>query len=355
MKSKITISILSLVIIFSLSCSKDSVFTPIDKRAENIGEIKLQLEELYTNAIFPINQDLLKEIALLKTNATLLSTSNTLQQLEKVQTNWTTLAITWRKAELFNVGPINNSFIHYKINRWPIDKDEIDTYIETETSILDDFTISIGSSSKGITSLEYLLFESSFSFDANDDNKIAYINSVIFELENNFNNLNSAWESYREEFISSTEIGITGSQNRIHNTISSLVEKIIITKLGKAIENIENTPNDYLEAGISENSLEFIKTNFEIIEYCFSESAGFNSYLTKIDETELVTKINNALSECELKLNDFSESFKTSLAKKETGKMENLQESFNSLLAIIKIDMAATLGNTITISDNDGD
>lgn len=355
MKVKITFSILSLLLIFSLSCSEDSVFTPTDKRAENIGEIELQLEELYTNAIIPINQDLMEEIAVLKASATLLAENNTQQQLEVVQTNWTTLATTWRKAELFNIGPINSSFIHYKINRWPIDKDRIDTYIETEATIPEEFATGIGSSSKGITSLEYLLFESNFSFDANDENKLAYINSVIFELESNFNDLNSSWEFYKEEFISSTEEGITGGQNRIHNAISSLTEKIIISKLGKSIEYVENTQDAYLEAGFSENSLEFIKTNFEIISFCFTYTAGFNSYLTKIDETELVTKINDALSACELKLNDFTESFKTSLEKKDTEKMETLQESFNALLAIIKIEMTATLGNTITISDNDGD
>lgn len=355
MKLKVVFSVLILFLGISISCSESSVFVPIDKRAENIGEIELQLKAIYTKAIAPINLELLEKISTLKTSASLLTSNNTQQQLENVQTDWIEVATTWRKAELFNIGPINGSFIHYTINRWPIDQEKIEDYISTETNIPIDFAQGIGSSSKGIASLEYLLFESDFSFDANDKNKIAYINSVVTELENNFTTLKNLWETYQEEFITSTEVGITGGQNRIHNAISGLIEKINISKIGKPIENIENTPIEYLEAGYSEKSLTFVKTNFEIIKFCFVDEDGFNSYLTKIEEPELVVEINNALATCELELNNFTGSFKNSLATKNTAHMENLKDAFNTLLKITKTDMAAVLGNTITISDNDGD
>lgn len=339
----------------TIGCSDESTLLPTDKRTENIASIELQLEELYTDIISPINKDLIAKITILKSNAALLSTNNTQQQLDIVKDNWISVATIWRKSELFNVGPVNSSFIHYKINRWPIDQERIDNYIINEEDIPINFVETIGSSSKGITALEYLLFETTFNFSQDDIKKIAYINSIILDIENNCIELDNIWESYKEEFTSSTEEGLTGSQNRIHNAISSLTEKIIISKLGKAIENIDHTPIDYLEAGYSENSMTFIKTNFEIIKQCFTSSNGFNAYLLKVDEAETVSDINTALDRCELQVNSFSGSLKNSIENKDTEKAEAIKESFNALLKIIKVDMAITLGNTITISDNDGD
>jgi predicted lipoprotein len=353
------ITLIALVSIL-ISCNNDGTISQDEFQISYYRTI--QLENTYDNEITPIHQDFSLSTAELAIKGQVFGNSITSQNLTNLKEQWKTIAADWKKCELYDIGLVRNSFIHYTINTWPTNPTFIENNITTVTTIDEVYIASVGFSSKGISAIEYLLFDSdeatTLADFQNSQARVDYLNSCISELHTNSNTVISLWAAYKDEFIAATENGISGSQNQLINNMVALLEEIIMSKLNNAIN--QNDSEEF-EAYRSDYSLNLIASNIEVLHRCFTGDfdetpyrIGFKKYLVDLGFLDLAADIDDKFNAVTFKINSMNSSLNSGLATTP----ENITELvtlIEDVLFVVKIDMSQAIGSTITFNDNDGD
>ena len=361
-------SIIATVLLFLWSCNSDGI-------SESEYQIQYtrtaQLENIYENEIIVLSNDFVLSTGLLETSIQNFKTATTLENLINVQENWIAALKIWKQLELYNLGAVENSFIHFEINRWATNTSNIDDNIEGNETLDAAFIASKGSSSKGLSALEYLLFSSeenqevvnSFTSEINFERKLDYLVALSINLKTKSQDLLSIWQDEKTSFISSIENGITGSQNQLTNAMINLIEEIIISKLGNPLGDktggIINI--DALEATRSKTSIIIIQEHLNALKKCYTGQLlendinwGFDNYLSLIEKNDLNASIIAAFAACQTKIDVITTPLVLELETTPEN-VTNLQDAFRDLLVLIKIDLSNAIGATVTLSDNDGD
>jgi predicted lipoprotein len=361
-------SIIATVLLFLWSCNSDGI-------SESEYQIQYtrtaQLENIYENEIIVLSNDFVLSTGLLETSIQNFKTATTLENLINVQENWIAALKIWKQLELYNLGAVENSFIHFEINRWATNTSNIDDNIEGNETLDAAFIASKGSSSKGLSALEYLLFSSeenqevvnSFTSEINFERKLDYLVALSINLKTKSQDLLSIWQDEKTGFISSIENGITGSQNQLTNAMINLIEEIIISKLGNPLGDktggIINI--DALEATRSKTSIIIIQEHLNALKKCYTGQLlendinwGFDNYLSLIEKNDLNASIIAAFAACQTKIDVITTPLVLELETTPEN-VTNLQDAFRDLLVLIKIDLSNAIGATVTLSDNDGD
>jgi predicted lipoprotein len=346
----------TILIVFLTNCESGTISESEYLTSFNRSE---QLVKLYDNRIIPLHDELYQEAIVLEEKTNLfISTKNEIH-LNSLREQWKKTTEVWKQCELFDIAAISSSFIHFRIHRWPTDTDKILQLIDG-TEIIN--TISIegkGSSVKGFAAMEYLLFSNETIDFVNSERKTQYLLSLSTNLKNNISELKELWLSSENDFKTATENGISGSQNLLMNAIINSIEETVLVRIGKAIND---NNSEVLEAHYSEYSLVLIQNTLSSIKQCFTaeyntnhRKTGFVFYLKELNNEQLATNIVDQIEICETQLATFPNSFKSDIENNNSTEIKKLLESFNDLLYLIKIDMANSIGSTITFSDNDGD
>jgi len=343
-----------------ISCKNDGTTT--SDEYTNRYYKREQLNNIYENEIIPLHQQFATETQTLSNQALSFSNNINTENLTQLKQQWKAATSVWKKCELYDIGEIKNSFIHYTINSWPANTSFIENNITTVTTINESYISSIGSSSKGIVAIEYLLFNSDEATTINNfqnsSSRLDYLNACIAQLHTNSNTILNQWIVYHNEFVTSIQDGISGSQNEIINNMVALLEEIIMSKLNNAISQ-----NNYtgFEAFRSDYSLEMIKNNITATHRCYTgdfrftpNRIGFKKYLTELGNAELAAEIDKQFNIVISKIDGTNPSLNSTLTDN-TAIINELKTEIETLLFLIKIEMSQAIGSTITFNDNDGD
>lgn len=351
-----------------ISC-KDAVISEDEYQIQHFREA--QLKNIFTNEIVTLSDNFITKTTDLVTSVESFQHTKSIEKLREAQEKWLAMLKVWKRLELYNLGAVEDSFIHFEINRWETNINNINSYVNGSETINEAFIASKGSSSKGISAIEYLLFSSeantrilqTFTTDANYQRRLQYLVALAENLQTKATELKALWVADEQNFISSLESGISGSQNQLTNAMIVLIEEIVISKLGNPLGNSNGgTVNPaILEAHRSATSLTIIQEHLNALKRCYLGSFrddvirwGYDDYLRLIGNEDLNNKVLEAFENCQEKINVISNPLKTEIVEN-TQKVTELRQSFNDLLVLIKVDLANTIGTTVTISDNDGD
>ena len=354
------IIIISAIACIIISCKNDGT-TTADEYTNRYYK-REQLNNIYENEIIPLHQQFSIETQTLTNEVLNFSNNINLETLIKLKQQWKVATSVWKKCELYDIGAIKNSFIHYTINSWPANTSFIENNIATTTIINESYITSIGSSSKGVSGIEYLLFNSdeitTISAFQNSSSRLDYLTASIAELHTNSATILNQWIVYHNEFVTNIHEGISGSQNEIINNMIALLEEIIMSKLNNAINQNDNTE---FEAFRSDFSLEMIKSNIITLQRCYTGDFSFTPYrigyrkiLIELGNEELANEINEKFNSVISKINAMNPSLNSSLANN-IEEINELKTDLEALLFLIKIEMSQAIGSTITFNDNDGD
>lgn len=329
-----------------------------------------QLTNIYENEVTPLNNQFIDETEELVTLIGNFSQEKTDTNLILVQNQWLKTVKIWKQIELYNVGEIADSFIHSEIGFWPSNKDFIENFIAEGTLINEAYIATKGVSSKGINGLEYLLFNdtneqvmASFTEGSSWQNRLFYLIAVAENLHSKALELKASWINYAPTFTANLENGVDGSQNQVINQMVSIIEEILIGKLGKPLGDIDNgnVAINKLEAARSGASLEIIQQHLISLKRCYKGDfaqtpfrIGFDDFLTLIGSEPFSIKIAEQFKVCQEKIDAIQQPLKKELLSNPESVID-LKNSFTDLLVLIKVDMANVLGSTITFNDNDGD
>lgn len=349
-----------------ISCKND------DTSPSNDTEVLLraQLRNIYENEVIGLNTDFVQATTILEQVAKTFQNEVNSQNLEQAREQWRNVQLIWKRLELYDLGDVANSFVAFEINRWPTNPTRIENNIIGTEPLNESFIASQGSSSKGISGIEYLLFPSEENQDIltlfsgeNANRRTQYLVAMTENLSIKAVELNNIWEAYSPTFTTALENGINGGQNQVANAMITLIEEIILSKLGRALgdANGGTIAIDELEAFRSAFSKSIIQQHLIALERCYSgnfssttSTTGFDDFLMRLDQAVLAERIEDQFAACQTALNGISGSIADALQTNSTSTMA-LRTAFRDLLVLIKVDMANTLGVTVTFNDNDGD
>ena len=370
--------IVALIITMAFACSSNDDqkdISDIELNDTNIGVEALkqrQFEQVYQNEISILLSELVAKTEGMVLKAKLFQNIQNANNLNDLQKAWKDLQFTWKALELYDIGPVAQTFISFELNRWPTDVVKIEATISDDEVINEAFVNSKGSSQKGISALEYLLFFETSSLSAIERftssesgiRNVAYLVAVSENLKTNVERYKEAWEQYKARFMMATETGINGSQNRLINAMITLTEDIVLEKLGVPLgdkDGGEIVANE-VESPYAEFSKEIIQSHVTAMEELFTgnfngiseENVGFSNFLILNGRKDLVNSFEKAFADCKTKLNAIEGSLAKELVRNKSAVLE-LKDSFVILKRLLEVDMASALGFTITLNDNDGD
>ena len=220
--------------------------------------------------------------------------------LEAAQSQWAAAFLSWKRCELFNMGPAKEQFIHSQISSLPTQKTFITNFITGDEPIDEAFVASKGATSKGLPAIEWLLFDpsannaavvDSFTVSAYATPRKAYLNALCAFLHTSAERLSSIWmddQGYSATFLKATDnANLEGSFSLLVNSLVGNVEGAFQKKLGKPMgKSLDNTPQpELLESPYGHQSLQAIRKNLEVAEllYLGNEGAGLEEYLVSMD------------------------------------------------------------------------
>lgn len=339
---------------------------------------RAMLENVTTQVIAPAHESFVVALADLETAVAAFTGDPNPTTLTAVQGAWQTASLGRMALLSFRIGIIDDSLLHNRLDNRPPRTEFIEeTILAGEQAITSEYLDSIGSSSVGLGAMEYLLFDpvggdtavlATFT-DADDaDRRRALLLALAQNLHQRGADLAQIWaadgDNFAQAFIAADMDGgeLQGSLNMLVNQMINDVEEIISSRLGKPSGQRSNgmIRSDLVEAPYSQTSLPRIAATVAGMQVAFNggDGLGLDDYLDFLGaeyESGLLSEAINAQFATSLAaLHAIDEPLETAV-QTDLPQVEAAIEELQSLLVLLKVDMANHLGVTLTFNDNDGD
>lgn len=341
------------------------------------------LHDIGYKVILPFHEAFVEQTKTLQTAAHQFENEPTVAHLQAVQAAWKTTTEAWKQTELFGLRQV--MLTHNKLDKWPTNPKLIENFIADDSgkaaTIDEPFVASIGSSSKGLPAIEYLIFnperdEAALleSLTAGDmaARRMAYLVAAADNLHAEAQTLLNQWspegEDYLTAFMDADDSGgeTQGSINRLANEMIALAERIVQEKLGKpAGKNRYNEPRpQFAEAYRSGHSTAQIISNLRGLQMTFmggnptTDGVGFDDYLDFLEahssEGPLSERIEQQIEQAIVALEALDSPLREAIIN-QPDDVTQAYDAVKTVVVLLKVDMANHLGITVTFSDNDGD
>jgi predicted lipoprotein len=335
------------------------------------------LANMVNGVIVPMHEAFVADTAVLRTSAYQFRDEPTVDSLAVLQGVWVDTAVAWKRLELFEFQAA--MVLHNQIEKWPSDTEFIENFIALEKGSIDEALIDgLGSRGKGLSTIEYLLFDPALDDAAllalltENPQRMDYMVATIENTHTKAEELHDFWtvgnDNYGNVFIASEQYN-----NVSHDSISILANEMV-----QLLENVANMKSGHplgeldggmphpelVEAGRSEASIALIISNLESVQRTFngssgvSDGLGFDDYLNYLDaefkSQPLADAINAQLDTTMVAWQAVEVPLKTAVVTNPESVAQAITET-RTLLRLLKADMANQMGIVITFSDNDGD
>jgi predicted lipoprotein len=371
----ISLLIVSIVIpAFLISCGDDDL-----TNQDNFDRGEM-LENIASNIILPAFDQFESATSELESTITTLTGDVNQANLDVVQDAWLNTIVTWKYAEMFVFGPVDQMVAAPAIDNWRADNVTntlgIEEVIDTNQEINASYIQSIGATRKGLPAIEYLLFD----FEGGDqaildqlntsENRRAYLLALSARLNQIATAVNQAWKpgggNYIETFTGSTGKSAASSVNVLANEFLMLIERVKNHKLGIPLgkRSMGTLLPENVEARFSGESLVLMQRNIDAIEDVFlgtgasGDQQGYADYLNALNAEyngqPLADVIANQIEDLRASVNAINDPLKTAL-EIQNAQVEEAYNAAQRLVVFTKTDMMSNLGLLVTYTDNDGD
>lgn len=326
----------------------------------------LILENVTNNLIIPAYEDFNQTADALHSSSLTFTENPSPQTLADLKMAWERSIKSWKRAEVYNFGPVESLVLVTAIDRWPTSERGIEQAIE-DFDRSDDYLIRIGSNRKGLPAIEYLLFHDEGPVileEFSDADRKTYLNLLTEALTQHSSDILEEWNSgYAEEFISKTGNEADSGITLLANELGYMLQKVRMEKIEIPFgSQTEGTPRlQMLESVHANLTKELIRENLISAQQTFNggEGSGFDDYIAALgieDENgELLSEaVNREYDNAFLILDEIDGSLEDAILNQKST-VQELIDSINQLYIYTDIDMISQLGILTVFSDNDGD
>lgn len=362
-------SILRILALFAISltliisCDSDDSSSDTSTAAAR----ETQMTHLYDNYIILLQQQHVNQANDLINTSNAFTLNPTSVTLLEARDSWKAAFLTWKKIEIFNVGPIQNAFLIPRVHTWPVSSTGIESRIIDATVQNSDDVDIIGATIKGYAAIEYMLFNENdqvvidqFTTGATTTDRKAYLNALSENLASRARESQDLWIDFETEFKTNLESGVNGNFNRIINAMVAGLESI----KGRKIEEVLNSsPTDItlFENYRSQISKEAIKANLDAVYFTYTgdfndiEGFGVEEYTSEVlNRDDLNVELQSAFTAAYGTLNNMNDSLEN-IAITDINQLEVFKEDVQNIIRLLKVDFSSAASIVITFNDNDGD
>lgn len=281
---------------------------------------------------------------------------------------WQAASVAWMGCAPFEFDLVKDALIHNRIDNRPPRFTFIEEKIASNDPISADVLLDVGSSSQGLSAIEYLIFTDGLT---DDPRRIDYLVSAADLLAQNGEALLTIWsadgQNYAQQFIDGDLDGgnIQGSMNMLFNQVLEQIEMITWNRLGKPMgKRSGGHPRpDLVEAPLSRSSLSRIQATVEVLHQVYNggnttEPAGFASYLDSLDADYNGEPLSQVIEAQFIATQQSLAAIESPLGEAieaDADTVEAAYQELRTLITLLKVDAANQMGVTLTFNDNDGD
>lgn len=333
---------------------------------------RAMLESLVINTIVPLHEDFLAETESLNTVAQAFQADPTEETLSAFQGGWHSTSTAFERVQIYRFQRLMPYLT--QIDSSPANIPFIEGYMDVEEigTIDAEFAEFLGSSSKGLPTLEYLIFaDDALAQLTANQNRLDYSAALAAVLNRVAAILLDEWtlgnEGYGDRFVNADDAGddVRSSLSMLTNEMIAELEDVAQFWLGEPLgyrTGGEPQP-DLVEAPYSQASVDKLIANLEGFQMAFNgmkpdETLSLADYLDFLGATfegEPLAEVINAQVEIAITTLQAIDAPLQTAVLEETELVETAYIEARTLLRLVKTDMANQLGVTVTFSDNDGD
>lgn len=346
-----------------VNCSENKTTkqSPIDDYVYQTD--KQLVEDTTNNIILPAINSFKNECIKLNTLTNTYTNKRTVNNLNLIKNQWKIVSESYASIYAFNIGDVRSKYMRQLLYNWPSTTVAIENFIINKDITKKNIS-NFGSTAKGISAIEYLLYKNVDNVVNDEMNanakRLKFLQLITEELKENAEKQETIWQNYAITLINNEQTnGVDSSLNIIFNGLNNVVTFARETKIGKpaGLEKSNHVNFEILQAFYSETSLNLIRKNLESVE-----NALFKDGTTTIgDKITFVTKnenLNNKLKEqfknIYTAINVINSSLKTAISS-DIEKVKKLHSELKALEVLFVSDIRSSLSITITGTDGDGD
>ena len=331
------------------------------------------LENWFTNHINPSYNNFSNELSQLSSEV-LNAKNNGVNEtnLEELRNSFHQTYKAWQYVEMFNIGKAEEIYYSSTMNIHPVNTARVESNINSDNYDLNNAN---NFAAQGLPTMGYLLYgigssKSEIIDKLNDTSYINYLMSITNQMTINTSAIINDWETYKSEFLSSTDNTATSAVNMMVNDFIYYYEKgFRANKFGIPGGVFSSTPiPENLESHFSGSSKELSLEAMSAIKAFFIGRHALNgttysgsslkSIILELDQNlgqnNLATRISDKLDVAIEKINDLDESFYNQI-QNDNNKFLQTYDAIQEVVVLLKVDMLQLLSINVDYVDADGD
>ncbi|MEM1248500.1 MAG: imelysin family protein [Acidobacteriota bacterium] len=323
--------------------------------------------------ILPLHGSLVEEVEKLRNATRSLAAEPSLETLNAARGAWKTTAVLWQEVALYRFDRM--LLAHNQVSKRPPDVEFLEeTVTAAPETLTAELVAGVGSLSKGLAAIEYLLFEPAGAEDwveqaGEQPGRAAYVAAASEQLVTSAAAVRDRWlpegGNYIDTFLNgdSETDGFRRSLGKVLNRVVAVLEESVREQLGRPLAaGGESARPERVEAPRSATSLALLRSRIAGIERVLLAQEGDGLRLAdyadhldaEVDGTALSTLLRNRFGSSLAALDAIPEPLTRSVVE-DPDLVRAAYDELRELLVLIKVDLANQLGVTLTFNDNDGD
>lgn len=344
-------------------------------------EVEFNQIELFSNIgetlILPGYAELNEQANNLQQSAEAFTASPSATTLAAAREDLLAAQLAYQQVAPYQFGPADLIALQENINTFPPRFDKIENALSSNSW---NFEGLYAGEIKGLPALDYLLYSSSsdeevisaFTTAEHAENRKAYLNAVVADLNQYTAEVYNAWSPAGEDYLSSFSTNTGNSQSSslslMVNAMIRSYEEIKRLKIGRAAgkDAIDGNPiPKAVEAYYSGNSKQLAEAHLLAVKNTFlgrsagTDRLGLDDYLNAYYEagavnTDVTADMLAAFAEAETALAAVPAPLSEAVVQN-PDQVNAAYDALQVLVPLFKADMVSTLGVLISYTDNDGD
>ncbi len=292
--------------------------------------------------------------------------------LQPVQAAWRAARVELGHARPFAFGPWVEGSFGPAVDFWPVRVDVIEAGVVAGVDTSAEGIAALGAANKGMPVLEYLVFDP-MGGDENvlellaDASRCDYAAALTADLARNAEALHAAWDPARGAFATELADAGTGSEAypSVQRALDALVNGVIFAlqdvadakmavPLGSKSDGFPDP--EAVESRFSDNARADISANLRGARNAYlgpPDGPGITD-LVAAENPELDAQIRSQFEVTLAAIEALQEPLRLMVVQS-PGRVETARQQVRTLLRLFEADVAALLGVTVSLNDNDGD
>jgi predicted lipoprotein len=283
--------------------------------------------------------------------------------LARARTAWSAALIAWRRTQGFAHGPVNDLNLSGRIQFWPSRRSSVDGVLRSDRAIDDRLVRELGANAVGLSALEVLLFDdrkddglqlAALSAPAGDRRR-QYLRTLAHELARETRRLSDAWKG--DGYAARFDAGGQDSVNLLVNDLLAAIEIGAQYRLRIVIDShrAHALRPDLVEGALSGTSQRGVLALVDGSRAAFTggEGPGLDDYLAQVAPA-IARRVADQFARATAAIQAIDRPLEIAIGG-QAGAVERAQAECRALEILLKTEVAAALGVTLTFKATDGD